>query len=99
MLAQARRRLALNSSTFARALSSTPALPPWATCDPWSMSAASPAIGKNLVGGVWTEAKVQHEIIDPLNGEAFIRVPNTQGDEIAPFVKRMKECPRTGEAS
>ena len=79
-----------------RALSTKPALPSWATVDPWEMSAAAPAFGKNLCGGVWTEAKTQHSVVDPLNGEAFIRVPDTQLDEIAPFVKRMKDCPRTG---
>ena len=55
-----------------RALSSK-VVPAWATVDPWSMSASTPAVGKNLVGGEWTEAATQHSIIDPLNGEAFMR--------------------------
>jgi len=60
------------------------------------MSASSPAVGKNLCGGVWTEAAKQHAVIDPLNGESFILVPDTSMDEIDPFVQRMKNCPRSG---
>ena len=71
-------------------------VPSWATVDPWKMSAAAPAIGKNLVGGQWTDAASTHAIIDPLNGEEFIQVPNTSTTEIDPFVERMRNCPRTG---
>lgn len=60
------------------------------------MSAATPAIGKNLCGGVWSDAKSTHAIVDPLNGEEFVKVPNTSLDEIDPFVERMANCPRTG---
>ena len=80
---------------LSRALS-TKAIPSWATIDPYTMSAATPAIGKNLCGGEWMETKSQHAIVDPLNGEAFIKVPDTQPDELAPFIFRMKNCPRTG---
>ena len=71
-------------------------VPSWATADPWAMSAATPAVGKNLVGGVWTDAAKQYMVIDPLNGEEFIRVPDTSMDEIGPFVERMAGCPRSG---
>ena len=77
---------------WARALS----IPSWATVDPETMSKSSPAIGKNLVGGQWTDTATQHEVLDPLNGEAFCLVPDTQSSEIGPFVQRMKDCPRTG---
>ena len=60
------------------------------------MSAATPAVGKNLCGGVWSTAAKQHAIIDPLNGEAFCLVPDTQPSEVGPFVERMASCPRTG---
>jgi len=60
------------------------------------MSASAPAIGKNLVGGVWTESATTENIIDPMNGEEFITVPLTQLSEIGPFVERMANCPRTG---
>lgn len=60
------------------------------------MSAARPAVGKNLVGGQWTETSTQHTVIDPLNGEEFVLVPDTRGEEILPFVERMRNCPRHG---
>ena len=72
---------------------SSKTVPSWATVNPWTMSAATPAVGKNLCGGVWTEAKAQKAIIDPLNGEEYLLVPDTSVDEIAPFVSRMKGCP------
>ena len=71
-------------------------IPSWATADPATMSAATPAIGKNLCGGEWTEARPQHAAVDPMNGEAFVLVPDTQADEIGPFVQRLRECPRSG---
>ena len=71
-------------------------IPPWATADPATMSAATPAIGKNLCGGEWMEARSQHAVVDPMNGEAFVLVPDTQADEIGPFVQRLRECPRSG---
>ena len=60
------------------------------------MSASAPAIGKNLCGGGWSDAASTHDIYDPMNGEAFIKVPDTQLSEIEPFVQRMLDCPRTG---
>ena len=85
----ATRRLGLRSM-------SSKVVPSWATIDPWSMSAATPAVGKNLVGGEWVEAASQHSVIDPLNGEAFLHVPDTSEGEIGAYVERMRSCPRTG---
>ncbi|CAK9065759.1 Delta-1-pyrroline-5-carboxylate dehydrogenase 12A1 [Durusdinium trenchii] len=36
------------------------------------------------------------DIVDPLNGDAFLKVPNTGLDEIEPFVQRMASVPRSG---
>lgn len=33
---------------------------------------------------------------DPLNGEHFLRVPDTSVDEIHPFVASLKACPKSG---
>ena len=71
-------------------------VPSWATVDPFAMSTASPAVGRNLVGGKWCDAAAQHSVVDPLNGEAFVKVPNTTVGEIGPFVERMASCPRSG---
>ena len=85
-------RVAVRASRGRRFLS----VPVWATVDPATMSAAAQAIGKNLVGGKWMETATQHKVMDPLNGEDFMLVPNTQSSEIGPFVERMLNCPRHG---
>ena len=87
------RPLGLRATLGLRQMSSVPS---WATVDPWSMSAASPAVGQNLVGGKWCDAASQHSVVDPLNGEAFLKVPDTKTSEIGPFVERMATCPRSG---
>merc|ERR1719223_1244530 len=74
----------------ARSASSVPA---WATVDP---EKPHMGIGKNLVGGQWGDAAATMDIIDPLNGQVMLTVPNTQEGEIAPFVARLKNCPRSG---
>ena len=87
------RTLGLRASLGLRRMSSVPS---WATVDPFTMSAASPAVGRNLVGGKWCDAASQHSVVDPLNGEAFVKVPDTTVGEIGPFVERMASCPRSG---
>lgn len=72
------------------------ALPEWATVDPDAMCGASPALGMNLVNGQWTDARQTMDVIDPLNGEVMIKVPDTKVEEIGPFVERMRSCPRSG---
>eukprot|EP00930_Biecheleria_cincta_P069895 TRINITY_DN57570_c0_g1_i1.p1 TRINITY_DN57570_c0_g1~~TRINITY_DN57570_c0_g1_i1.p1 ORF type:complete len:549 (+),score=99.64 TRINITY_DN57570_c0_g1_i1:49-1695(+) len=72
------------------------AAPSWATVDPATMSAATPAEGMNLCGGSWSKAKATQDIVDPLTGEVFMKVPNTSRDEIEPFIKRMAQAPRSG---
>jgi len=71
-------------------------LPEWATVDPDLMCEATPAFGRNLVGGQWVDAKQTMDVIDPLNGEVMVKVPDTTVQEIGPFVERMRNCPRTG---
>jgi len=71
-------------------------VPSWATVDPEKMSGAAPAVAMNLCGGEWSSSKMTQDIVDPLNGEVFMKVPNTGMDEIEPFVKRMASVPRSG---
>ncbi len=68
----------------------------FATVDPFAaMTGASPATLQNLVGGVWQDAPdYRDDIVDPLNGEAFLRVPDT-GD-LAPFIAGLASCPKSG---
>eukprot|EP00931_Biecheleriopsis_adriatica_P017333 TRINITY_DN12467_c0_g1_i2.p1 TRINITY_DN12467_c0_g1~~TRINITY_DN12467_c0_g1_i2.p1 ORF type:complete len:551 (-),score=109.82 TRINITY_DN12467_c0_g1_i2:86-1738(-) len=83
--------------TWSRALGARDfSVPSWATVDPSTMSPEKPAIGMNLCGGTWSKAKQEKEIVDPLTGNVFMKVPDTSIDEIEPFVKRMASVPRTG---
>ena len=80
----------------ARHLSTIPA---WATVDPDAMSASNPAVGANLMNGRWVtanETSSKFPIIDPLNGEEFLHVPNTSAEEIQPYIDAMANAPRTG---
>lgn len=77
----------------ARALSS---LPSWATIDPVKLSGEHPGEGLNLVGGEWTKASQTEDVLDPLTGEVFLRMPATQSAELAPFVSSMAKCPKHG---
>eukprot|EP00947_MAST-08B_sp_MAST-8B-sp1_P004075 g4075.t1 len=93
MLAILGSRRALAAAMLARRHASSLS---WATLDPDAMSGASPGKCENLVGGEWKSVAQEKMIIDPLNGEAFLAVPDTQLSEIGPFVERMRTCPRTG---
>lgn len=70
--------------------------PVWATLNPETMSGANPATLENLCEGKWQGTKEYTDIVDPLNGEPFIRMPNTKGAEIDEFIKSAKSCSKTG---
>jgi 1-pyrroline-5-carboxylate dehydrogenase len=82
--------------SLVRSLSSSNEIPEWASVNPWTMSAEEPAVGMNLCGGEWSSAASTVTHVDPLNGDEFMVVPDTTVDEIAPFVERMANAPRTG---
>ncbi|TMW63749.1 hypothetical protein Poli38472_002690 [Pythium oligandrum] len=71
-------------------------LPSWATVDPVKVSGANPAEGFNLVHGEWVKTAKTEDIIDPMNGEVFMRMPATQSSELEPFVESMAKCPKHG---
>jgi len=68
----------------------------FATVDPFDgMNAASPGIAQNLVGGEWSSAdKYRDDIVDPLNGGAFVNIPDTT--DIEPFLQGLRSCPKSG---
>jgi 1-pyrroline-5-carboxylate dehydrogenase len=68
----------------------------FATVDPFEgMTAREPGIVCNLLAGNWTTVdSVRGDIVDPLNGELFLQVPDT-GD-FARFVSSLRRCPKTG---
>lgn len=69
---------------------------PWATIDPYQLSGAKPAQLYNLLNGEWVLPKNSIPIIDPLNGEAILKMPNTTVEELDPFVKSLNSCPKSG---
>ena len=68
----------------------------FATLDPFDgMTSRSPGSAMNLVGGSWApEKRVRQDIPDPMTGDRFIDVPDT--DDIVPFLKSFASCPKTG---
>jgi 1-pyrroline-5-carboxylate dehydrogenase len=71
-------------------------VPEFATVDPFDgMTKAAPGTLQNLVGGAWHDSDAGYEdIIDPLNGDAFLQVPATRNHE--PFIAGLKSCPKSG---
>ena len=66
---------------------------PW---NPNAISGKNPAILKNYVNGEWKKSKQFKDVINPLNGSPFIKMPDTQEDEIKPFLEELKRCPKYG---
>jgi 1-pyrroline-5-carboxylate dehydrogenase len=71
-------------------------VPYFASVDPFDgMTAASPAVLQNLVSGKWVDSDGDYtELVDPMNGEAFIREPDTH--DHAPFIAGLRSCPKSG---
>jgi 1-pyrroline-5-carboxylate dehydrogenase len=68
----------------------------FATLDPNTLSGENPVQLYNIVQGEWGLPAESKDIPDPLNGESFIKMPNTGLSEIDPFVDSLKQCPKTG---
>jgi 1-pyrroline-5-carboxylate dehydrogenase len=50
-----------------------------------------------LVNGQWKESKTSSVFVDPLNGEPFLQVPDTDAaGEIDEFIKSLKKCSKSG---
>lgn len=71
-------------------------IPEFATVDPFGgMNSQQPGIVRNLLAGEWAGAdKTRDDIPDPLTGESFLAVPETEA--LAPFVDGLKSCPKFG---
>ena len=48
------------------------------------------------VNGEWHVPKGSRDIPDPMNGEAFIKLPDPQVDEIQPYVQSLRSVPKSG---
>lgn len=61
---------------------------------PRNAAASSPPL--LAVAGEWQSTRETLTIVDPLNGEEFIRLPDTKNDEIQGFVDAMRSVPKSG---
>jgi len=66
----------------------------FATVDPEALSPKDK--GYNLVAGEWVDSHTTQVLIDPMTGKGMITLPDTQLDEIKPFVDSLKSCPKYG---
>ncbi|KAF7846806.1 hypothetical protein BT93_L3713 [Corymbia citriodora subsp. variegata] len=69
---------------------------PFATVNAEEISGSQPAEVENFVQGNWTKSKNSNEILDPLNGEPFIKVAEVDETDIQPFVESLSKCPKHG---
>nr|CEL68323.1 TPA: aldehyde dehydrogenase, putative [Neospora caninum Liverpool] len=81
------RALSSSSSSVVRA---------FANVDTEKLSGASPHTVRNLVNGKWSGTRETYDVVDPLNGEVFIKSPCTKGDELEPFIASLKAVPKSG---
>ncbi|KAK9813740.1 hypothetical protein WJX73_006181 [Symbiochloris irregularis] len=68
----------------------------WASLDAVKISGSNPAQAYNLVNGEWHLPKKSKPLIDPFNGEDFMKIPDPQVDEIQPYVESLRKVPKTG---
>ena len=48
------------------------------------------------VNGEWHVPRASKDVIDPMNGEPFIKLPDPQVDEIDPYVQSLRAVPKSG---
>jgi len=68
----------------------------FATVNPETLSASKPYTVQNRVNGTWKQTKAYTTIVDPLNGDSFLQVPETTEQEIGDFIDSLKKCPKSG---
>jgi len=50
----------------------------------------------NFAGGRWLETKRTAKLINPINGTLMLKYPDTQPDELEPFLAGLRSCPKSG---
>ncbi|KAF1887310.1 hypothetical protein Lal_00040911 [Lupinus albus] len=68
----------------------------FATVDAEEISGSNPAEVLNLVQGKWIGSSNYNTIVDPLNGDSFIKVSEIDETGIQPFVESLSSCPKHG---
>nr|XP_023875053.1 probable aldehyde dehydrogenase [Quercus suber] len=81
-----------NSFSLSRSVHSIP----FATVDVEEISGSQPAEVHNLVQGKWKTSSNWNTLLDPLNGEPFIKVAEVDETGIQPFVESLSKCPKHG---
>ncbi|XP_078432178.1 aldehyde dehydrogenase 12A1 [Wolffia australiana] len=71
-------------------------LPTFATVSAEHISESEPAEVQNLVQGEWIKSSRWNWVVDPLNGQRFIKVADVQDTEIKLFVESLSQCPKYG---
>lgn len=69
---------------------------PFATVEAEKICCSQPAEVHNLVQGKWIQSSSWSRVVDPLNGEPFIKVAEVDKSEIKPFVDSLSKCPKHG---
>lgn len=68
----------------------------FATLDPQQLSGSQPGQIFNLVQGNWAGSSKWTDIVDPLNGNPFLKVPDTTVAELSPFIESSRSCSKSG---
>ena len=68
----------------------------FATVDPFDgMNSKNPGKAQNLLNGEWLDTpKYFDDIPDPLTGEYFIDIPDTE--DLSDFIQNLEKCPKSG---
>ncbi|XP_007037249.2 PREDICTED: probable aldehyde dehydrogenase isoform X1 [Theobroma cacao] len=69
---------------------------PFTTVEAEGISGSQPAEVQNLVQGKWTGSAAWNTLLDPLNGEPFIKVAEVDETGVQPFVESLSKCPKHG---
>lgn len=72
--------------------------PSFATCDPYTLSSKKPYEVKNLLNGKWVFPSTvpSTTVIDPMNGDPFLRLPDTTSEEAKEFSLSLNKCSKSG---
>ncbi|CAD8062267.1 unnamed protein product [Paramecium primaurelia] len=80
-----------------RNIASFSTIPSYFSLDPNQLSARNPHKAQNFLRGKWIDSHKYQTIVDPMNGEPFITVPDVQDkQELLKYIESAKECPISG---
>ncbi|GMH16847.1 hypothetical protein Nepgr_018688 [Nepenthes gracilis] len=82
----------ISSFSISRSISSLA----FATVEVEEISGSRPAEVHNLVQGKWARSFHWNTLVDPLNGEPFIKVAEVDEAGTQPFVESLSKCPKHG---